>query len=74
MFVKHTSFDLLVYAVKAVTECDAILGGYCFCFVTHSGFAQSASGHKDSFYKWRIVQDTGAPTTHDKPGSLTCPV
>jgi len=20
------------------------------------------------------VQDTGAPTTHDKPGSLTCPV
>ena len=27
MFVKHTSFDLLVYAVKAVTECDAILGG-----------------------------------------------
>jgi len=27
-----------------------------------------------SFYKWTILQDTGAPTAHDKPGSLTCPV
>ena len=24
--------------------------------------------------EWPIVQDTEAPTTHDKPGSLTCPV
>jgi len=27
-----------------------------------------------SFYQLTILQDTGAPTAHDKPGSLTCPV
>ena len=27
-----------------------------------------------NYYLNFIVQDTGAPTTHDKPGSLTCPV
>ena len=27
-----------------------------------------------SFYQWPYVQDTGAPTIHGKPGSLTCPV
>jgi len=26
------------------------------------------------FYYWPIVQDSGVPTAHDKPGSLTCPV
>jgi len=27
-----------------------------------------------SFSKWPIVQNNGAPTTHDKPATLMCPV
>jgi len=27
-----------------------------------------------SFFKWLIVQETGAPNIHHKPCSLTCPV
>ena len=38
------------------------------------GHSYSASGHTDCQFLWPIVQDTAAPTTHDKPGSLTCPL
>ena len=51
-------------------------GGYCFCLATHSDALpiRRRGIQIVSFYKWPIVQDTGAPTTLDKPGSLTCPV
>jgi len=35
---------------------------------------ESRHTYPNSFYLWPIVQDTGAPTTHDKPCSLTYPV
>jgi len=52
------------------------VGGYCFYLSDALGrFAHKLwrrSIQIVSFYSLHIVQNTGAPTTHDKPGSLTC--
>jgi len=49
--------------------------GVCFYFNDELGHSNSASGKEIvSFFYWPIVQDTGAPITHDKPGSLTYPI
>ena len=39
-----------------------------------SGKATTAETGVCVYLTWPIVQDTGAPTTHGKPGSLTCPL
>ena len=42
---------------------------------THSDIPLRRRGkHIVSFCLWPILQDTGAPTTHNKPGFLMCRV
>ena len=49
--------------------------GYCVYLLSHSDIPIRHRGIQTvRFYQWPIVHDTGAPTTHDKPGSLTCPM
>jgi len=67
---RDARYAVVSNAVK--TTCKRIESrGYCFCLALP---IRRRCIQIVSFYLWTIVQDTGAPTTHDKPGSLTCPV
>ena len=51
------------------------LGGLCVYLTMHSDIPIRCRGIQIvNFNYWPTVQDTGAPPTHDKPGSLTYPV
>jgi len=70
MYIKSST-----YIAHNIRYTCTFSGGYGFCLATHSAWPIRRRGiQKISFYEWPIVQDTGAPTTHDKPGSLRCSV
>jgi len=61
--------------IHLLTLYSVVERGGGVCLTTHTDIPIRRRGIQTvSSYSWSIVQDTGAPTTHDKTGSLTCPV
>jgi len=75
-YIREFEQKMKQYHTQALS--NAQVGNMVGCYVyltTHSDIPIRHRGMQFvRFYKWPIVQNTGAPTTHDKPGSLTCPV